>query len=309
MKYKLYRMKFTSSVHFGEGHLGGSSESFMADRLFSALYIEAFKYGQEAADRLRAAAENGGLLLSDGLPYIGDELYVPKPVVRIEGGESDSVLKKAFKKLNYIPVNRLDSYLSGSLDPQEENERLKRLGIFSDMDKSAVRNGSDFVLPYRLGTYTFFGGSGLYFIVGCEDDKLFTLLNDTIISLGYTGIGGKVSSGLGKFTAEPEELPHVLSERLDGNYSRYVTLSVCMAKNDCLEAALCNAGYMLVKRGGFISSQTYADTPRKKREMYFFAAGSSFENRFEGIVADLSTGGAHPVYRYAVPMFMGVELP
>ena len=309
MKYKLYKMKFTTPVHFGEGHLGGSAENFLADRLFSALYIEALKSSPDTADTLCTAASKGELILSDGLPYIGDELYIPKPIIKIDGGESSSVLKKAFKKLSHIPAGRIDEYLNGTLEPIAENEKLRQLGRFADTTRAAVYNGTDDALPYRVGTYCFNSGSGLYFIAGYEDDEIFNLLDDTIMSLGYTGIGGKVSSGLGKFSAFPEEVPDEILKRLDGKHDRYITLSVSMAKENQLDKALDNAGYMLIKRSGFINSQTYFDTQRKKREMYCFAAGSCFENRFDGYVADLSDGGNHPVYRYAVPMFMGVDLP
>lgn len=308
MKYKLYKMKFTTPVHFGEGHLGGSAENFLADRLFSALYIEALKSSPDTADTLCTAASEGELILSDGLPYIGDELYIPKPIIKIDGGESNSVLKKAFKKLSHIPADRIDDYLNGTLEPIAENEKLRQLGRYADTTRAAVYNGTDDALPYRVGTYCFNSGSGLYFIVGYEDDEIFNLLDDTIMSLGYTGIGGKVSSGLGKFSAFPEEVPDEILKRLDGKHDRYITISVSMAKEDQLDKALDNAGYMLIKRSGFINSQTYSDTQRKKREMYCFAAGSCFENRFDGYVADLSDGGNHPVYRYAVPMFMGVDL-
>lgn len=308
MKYKLYKMKFTSPVHFGEGHLGGSAYTFMVDRLFSALYIEALKYG--TADRLYAAANSGELLISDGLPYIGERLYIPKPVVRIDArSESNSVIKKAFKKLSYIPVDKIDEYLNGDLDPGAENTVMERLGKYADTTRAAVRSGTEDTLPYRVGTYSFSDGSGLYIIVGTADDSVSAMMDKLVRSLGYIGIGGKVSSGLGKFSVSEGNIPSELLERLTGSYDRYITLAVSMAKNDCLKAALENAGYMLVRRGGFVGSQTYSDSWRKKREMYCFAAGSCFENRFEGCIPDLSDEGTHPVYRYAMPLFMGVMLP
>lgn len=308
MKYKLYKMKFTSPVHFGEGHLDSSAYTFMADRLFSALYIEALKYG--SADKLYAAANNGYLLISDGLPYIVDNLYIPKPVIRVNSGsESNSVIKKAFKKLSYIPIDKIDEYLNGSLDPGAENKAMDQLGRYADTTRAAVRSGTEDTLPYRVGTYSFCNGSGLYIIVGAADDEVSVMMDGLVRSLGYTGIGGKVSSGLGKFSVSAENIPAELLERFIGRYDRYITLAVSMAKNDCLEAALNNAGYMLVRRGGFVGSQKYSDSWRKKREMYCFAAGSCFENRFEGCISDLSDGGTHPVYRYAMPLFMGVMLP
>ena len=50
----------------------------------------------------------------------------------------------------------------------------------------------------------------------------------------------------------------------------------------------------------------YAEEQRKKKTLYVFDAGSCFENSFEGAVYDVSNGGNHPVYRYAIPMFAGL---
>mgnify|MGYP003303133425 CR=1 FL=1 len=58
-------------------------------------------------------------------------------------------------------------------------------------------------------------------------------------SLGYTGIGGKVSSGFGKFEAVITDVPEELLKMLTNqNADRYITLSVCMAKEDELESCL-----------------------------------------------------------------------
>ena len=81
-----------------------------------------------------------------------------------------------------------------------------------------------------------------------------------------------------------------------------------MAKNDELEAILENAGYVMLKRSGFINSYTYADNFQKKSDFYCFAAGACFEKKFEGDVFDVSQGGTHPVWRYAKPMLMGVDI-
>ena len=49
-----------------------------------------------------------------------------------------------------------------------------------------------------------------------------------------------------------------------------------------------------------------AKEARRKRDFHVFAAGSCFANQFLGDIFDVSTGGAHPVYRYAKPLFMEV---
>ena len=75
-----------------------------------------------------------------------------------------------------------------------------------------------------------------------------------------------------------------------------------------LEQALEGATYQLVRRGGFVASDTYAETPQKKKTQYFFRSGSVFGHRFTGDLYSVGGFGEHPVYRYAKPMFLGVDL-
>jgi CRISPR-associated protein Csm4 len=49
-----------------------------------------------------------------------------------------------------------------------------------------------------------------------------------------------------------------------------------------------------------------AERLEKKRDFYSFAAGSVFQNKFEGDIFDVSIKGNHPVWRYAKPLFMAV---
>lgn len=83
-------------------------------------------------------------------------------------------------------------------------------------------------------------------------------------------------------------------------------LSTALPKNGELEAALDGATYLLERRSGFVASDRYADEWRKKRDLYVFASGSCFVNRFNGDVIDVSDGGGHGVYRYAKPVFIGI---
>ena len=311
MRYDLLKLDFGTAVHFGNGRLDTADMTFCADRLFSALCIEAHKKGgEEYLGSIVKAAKAGDLLLSDGLPYIGDTYYIPKPVIHIERerDESSSVMKKAFKKLSYIPVDKINEFITGNIDPEAENKKFSEIGRFGKRYIVSVRNGEEDPLPYRVGDYRFRSGCGLYVILACADDDLYYDISELIESLGYSGIGGKISSGTGKFGVSPKKVPAALIKAFEGEYQRYISLSVCMAKPGELESVVRNAGYVMLKRSGFIYSYTYADTFRKKNELYCFAAGSCFERRFEGDIFDLSEGGAHPVWRYAKPLLMGVNI-
>ena len=50
MNYSIYKFEFLTGVHFGIGMLNETANTFQADQLFSALYIEALKMQMEEWD-------------------------------------------------------------------------------------------------------------------------------------------------------------------------------------------------------------------------------------------------------------------
>lgn len=139
MQYQIYRMDFQTPVHFGDGGLVKSSKVLCADTVFSALCIEALHAG--CLDSLVQAAEDDQLRISDALPYIDQTYYIPKPLVELKvEKEGDSKTKKAMKKLDYIPVNLLETYIHGKMDIQAEADKFsKRFGREFLVEKAAVR--------------------------------------------------------------------------------------------------------------------------------------------------------------------------
>ena len=171
---------------------------------------------------------------------------------------------------------------------------------------SAAINNNDETVPYRVGEYYYNEGNGLYIIVGYDNDEELKEVEELIISLGYSGIGGKRSSGLGRFDIQiaddADELLNMITEK-----SRlYMTLSVSLPKECEITNSLSEAKYSIIKRSGFISSQVFDD--RRKKDLYVIAAGACVKNKYEGDIYDVADGGVHPVYRYAKPLFMGVNI-
>lgn len=163
------------------------------------------------------------------------------------------------------------------------------------------------MLPYSVDVYQFRPGCGLYLITGFADEKLQNQFDTLLYSLSYSGLsglGGKRSAGLGRFTAEKTAMPAALEERLRGKKTPCMALSVCMAETDELENMMEGARYLLLKRSGFIASPDYVPELRRKRDFYSFCAGSCFEKRFAGNIFDVGGSGAHPVYRYAAALWM-----
>ena len=214
------------------------------------------------------------------------------------------------KKLEYLPAAQIGSFLSGTMDIQKEVEHFAdHFGSFRMIEKATIR-GQDETRPYGIEVFHFAANSGLYLCFGYEEEEDLSLVEELLESLEFSGFGGKISSGLGRF-----ELCHSkdsdtksLRERFAcTGYKRYVSLSVSLPREDELKEVLDGAEYQLIRRGGFITSESYAPTSRKKRDLYVFTPGSTFIHPFSGDVYNVSDGGTHPVYRYARPLFLGVE--
>ena len=304
MEYAIYKFDFQTGVHFGTGMLNESTDTFLADQLFSALYIEAVKMKTESV--FLQLVKKGQLCFSDAFPYIEKEYLLPKPMLYIETAErGKSEQKKAYKKLKYVPVDRFDEFINGTMDIQQIDMDAYKYGTYRQQTMAEVRI-TDETQPYRVGTFYFSEGCGLYIIAAYENEEGKAYFEELLESLSYTGIGGKKYSGLGKFMLRSAKMPELLNVYLQKDSSRKMLLSVALPKDDEMERALEGASYQLSKRSGFIASAEYADEWRKKKDLYVLCAGSCFKNCFEGDIYDVSQGGSHPVFRYAKPLFIGV---
>lgn len=311
MAERVYRLAFRGPVHFGGDRLSESAYGCDAGTIFSALYLEALRMG--LADGLLAAVRSGELWLSDALPYIGDELYVPKPVLLpgMARGDADETdrdprMRKAAKKLAYIPSSRLDAYIGGTLDFVGELDRFD-LGVSELRGKVAVqRSADDKPRPFFVGSFSFAPGAGLYVLTRGSYD-----LGPILESLAYAGLGGKRSSGYGRFSFEEDRTEAIGLLSGSGGPGRpghaMLLSSAAPTSEELTDDLLAGAGYRLVRKGGFVQSATHARSAQKKRDLYVFAAGSVFERTFLGDVFDVNaTPGAHPVYRYARALWMEV---
>ena len=315
MYYKIIKLKFLTEVHFGEKSLDKGNKTIYADSIFSALCHEALNFGETALDDLFSMANAGNLLISDAMPYIDEEFYIPKPKIKIIYNINDEFSNKAkvLKKIDYVPVSKFDDYLKGRLDIEKTADKLGNVGDFLLRQRAFIQRADD-TLPYGLEVFSFSENSGLYICVGYNSEKEYSFIETLFNQLSYTGTGGKVSSGLGKFRCSPADIPENLKNRLSANeinkdsiFNKYMSLSICLPKDDELDSALEDAVFLLKRRGGFINSGSCVGTAKKKKELYVFQSGSVFKNRFKGDIYDVASDMVpHKVYRYAKPMFMGV---
>ncbi|MDO5563598.1 MAG: type III-A CRISPR-associated RAMP protein Csm4, partial [Synergistaceae bacterium] len=196
-------------------------------------------------------------------------------------------------------------------------EVFSDFGVSDAVEKVSIK-GLEASNPYSVGVFSFNEGCGLYFIAACASEDVFDRLQRLTVLLGSGGIGGKVSSGYGKFTLaedpymfdettdEPDFQTRLLQRMLTEDAPSYMSLTTSLPRDDELDRAMDGCSYSIRRRGGFIQSATFGDTAKKDTQ-YFFAAGSVFRKKYVGDIFSVAHGGSHPVYRYSRPIFLGVE--
>lgn len=87
----------------------------------------------------------------------------------------------------------------------------------------------------------------------------------------------------------------------------YLLLTTALPDEEELERTMEDASYTLTRRGGFVSSDSFAPSGQKKREQFFLTAGSVVRRRFGGALY-LAARQDHPAYRFSKPLLLGVSV-
>lgn len=333
MRYFVFPLEFITPVHFGNAFSGGNLENVTftcsADTFFSALCNEAASVSDESVEKLINLLKKDELRISSLFPYYkqNDELclYLPKPLLQSErakqNAQSFAELKKLTtevkraKKMAYVRASRLGEFVEGMLSGRSFTDEEPVFAVPMTACKVNTRNEAP--LPYYVGSYVFTKQSGLYFICGAEDDAAIDLLSELVESLGYSGIGGKRSSGYGKYQLadDPWELftgecfyedDKVLLSLLT---NKEANIQMCIAPvlpQKQFISVVKQGSYKLLKRGGFIHSAEVQQN-MKRSSIYMLAEGSCFKEKILGLCLRQNIDGVgHPVYRNGVGMFLGV---
>lgn len=90
--------------------------------------------------------------------------------------------------MKFIPVECLIDFLNGKMDLS--NDPMEHYGHYFQQTMAAVRTGEE-TLPYRVGTFYYGEGCGLYIIAAYQSENEKCLMEKLLTALSYTGIGGK----------------------------------------------------------------------------------------------------------------------
>ena len=298
MTYKMYIMNF-HTAHFGAGTLDSSKMTFAADRLFSALAIEAKKMGK--MEEFVSIAGQDEFVLTDAFPYLSGP-FLPKSIgfPKFEQPDLTTDVKevrrqaKMAKKLQFIPLDKFDSYVNGKLFKDEEHV------VTNIVTKNQPHVDGNL---FQVSTVRFRDDSCLYVIANESE-----LLNELFTSLQYKGIGGKRSSGYGQFDLTILDLLDGFKNRLTKVYQGPVmTLTTALPIEKELEYAMETGSYLLSKSSGFAFS-TETNENYRKQDLYKFASGSTFSETFTGQIVDVRPlDFPHEVLNYAKPLFFKME--
>ena len=336
MSYYIYQLKFLSPVHFGDAHSGGglenSSIDFLADSMFSAICNEMVSaQSYDILDNFIDLAKDGNLKISDLFPYHSDDkgntsFYLPRPKIDFNTSIETNDLKKTRSRLmnekflskeKFFKITELKKVFE--MLATEKNRirgEIKEFANNSVTTKVNCRNGVS--MPYFISSQTFKEGNGLYGIMELnvsdvkEKEEILNQIQNFIELLGYSGIGGKKSSGYGKFellddildVAEADFYEDIaeLNKMLTAEKApMYMSVSVLHPFESELSDVK-KGWYSIKKRSGFSDNI-------KRNDIYMIEAGSCFAKKIAGNIIDVSDKKInHPVYKYGTGLYVGLGI-
>lgn len=326
MNGKIYKLKFLTPVHFGAAELGGKLESisfsYGSDKLFGALCCE-LSENEHLLLKLIESVRREEIFFSDLLPYKDNNFYLPKPILLVDNQKKierlelfemrqQATQRKKQKKIEFIRASRFEEYFSSikrNIPFQEENN----FGETELIQKVSCREEEP--LPYYVGTFSFYDGSGFYLLTLFENTRNEQFFRTVLEYLGLSGIGGKRSSGFGKFFLIDEiSLDICMNEDLvaldkmltNKSAPWQMNLSSLLPSPDEI-STLKNSYFKLKRRGGFITAVS-GEIEQKKNNICVVVAGSCFPHRLKGELLSVDKINEHEVYRLGKSIYAGLSI-
>ncbi len=324
------KLRFTSPLHLSRGKLDldATFEVLHSDTLKSALFVCALQLDDEAlipkGDDSKQFFE--WFTISSAFPYIGDELFFPKPERLPE-----SIVKKAecdkaqkdLKSLRYFTKRIFVDLMKGEIKELDKSilskttyysfERQANKPFKSEVVQRVMvpRDGGETVTFYTDRLF-FADGCGLFFLIDIHDGSKRELILAALALLGDNGIGSDKTVGNGQFkAAEPMFLQGF---DLPKDAECQMSLSMYLPDNEDVERIdfLEKSAYNIALRGGYMASpENVNHGGLRKKSVRMFTEGSVFPMQtLVGKVADLKPRAdvQHPVWRDGRAMFLPYKM-
>lgn len=331
----IVKLNFTSPLHLARGRsdYSQSEKVLHSDALKSALFVVAQLLYDETKLGQYGESFFNGVHLSSAFPFWGKYLFFPRPMVDLMPyfDPKEDIEFKSAKKIEYIEQSLYLDFLHGRkglwkndmlaggncLMPNvfsNDTERKKFKIIEDNLYQHVVvprysvdEADADTFYMERLW---FQPNAGLFFLVEFSDPDMQPIFEHALNLLADEGIGSDRSTGNGQFAA-----PKLENFSMEGPADASHTLNLslfCPTETELTKSFMDKASYMLIKRGGYISSaETSEHTTLLKCPIYMFREGSLFEApKLEGKLANLkpSAMSGHPVWREGRPLTLPVIL-
>lgn len=303
---RLVEMRFLSSLHAGEAGLGLEEVSLLihSDTLYSALSHSWLQlYGEPVPE---------DVVLSSAFPFLGGTYFFPRPMLPAPGFTAEARFEfgKALKRLRFVAKKHFADWINGRAlefrDMLAESERLEaavrtRTRPAVTLDRQSNASGLYFV---GEAVFDRAQDAGLFALVNAEADR-WPALEAAFTLLGEEGIGGRRSSGFGRFTCR-------FADGFDPGGAEgpnaYVSLSL-VYPNGPAETKGNLIAYRLVERTGWVEAPG-VNYGERHRRVLMFAEGSVFKRPCTGKLVDVAPPGfgRHPVWRNGLAFNVGARL-
>ena len=309
MEVRLYKLHFTTPVHFGNARADYdvSLTTIPSDSLYAALIACRAKYGKSLPnDKDR----DFGFILSSTFPFYQENeksnarLFFPRPLsLTLEDDNLD--YRKKIKKVEWLEKESFKKAIVGEdlIDKPSkvrnnvcgkyfvDKERIDKDFVYSEecpRVKVNKRNFDEDAEPFYIDKVYFKDYSGLFFLAKGDKDS-FEILEESLQLLKMEGIGTDRNVGNGFFEFYPEKDVVDFSNELpfaENEYSEYLlSLSSLIPKDKTMVEKLIagdKISYNLHRNGGWIAVPEHSKL--RKNVIYSFTSGSVFSNPHENSI-------------------------
>ncbi|MBX9258321.1 type III-A CRISPR-associated RAMP protein Csm4 [Desmonostoc muscorum CCALA 125] len=344
--WKLVKLNFGRNLaHFGEVGIGleETSDRVRSDTFFSA-WVSSYArlFGKKAVEELlqlfptdKQPQGIAPFRISSTFIYreIGKDTiyYLPRPLkFPINYPDNDLAFFKAYKKLNYLPLEIWQRWYQGTgfttddthelenYTPAKPKGRLATAGVFDyskackieQLPKIAIDRNTRATNIYHTGFVQFDwekNPAGLYFLLelSLEGENLADKLEAALYLLGEEGIGGERSSGAGRFEVKWSELPETWQNVVNFHTGNYHTLMSLFWDLSITTEFLKNASYEIQERGGWIS-----ESQLRRQMVRMFSEGSVFPAPPQGKLVDVKPEKftRHSIYRSGISLSLPIKV-
>lgn len=311
----MFKLRFPNGVSLYENR-----HILHSDMLWGAICNAAnLLFGAGAVDVLR---QPSAVEMSSGFPFVGDELFFPKPLSFYKEPD-DYKEKKAFKKVRFVSEKIWKEIISGkSIELKqgkfqgnlwfEKQPKLEAFSVTSERPRVTLDRVTTAPTLFSSEETFYDTQVGFFFLAQFASDEVRKIFLPALRLLGDEGIGAERSVGKGWFSVE--ETTYQLHEVQNPN--AFLLLSLYTpTENEIPLIDVNQSFYEIVERGGWVTALGGMTLRRKK--VRAFAEGSVLyfkkEKPIGQIIETLSAQQTltHNVYRnlqaFAIPMKLEIK--